>query len=192
MEVQACPIGAATAACPGRPALRERNANGSRASRHARVCASLRPRMTQLVTRHAAPRCPGAQARFRIGVQRDVGHGRDDVGAGLEDARRTLQRDAADADERDRRRCGASIRRARSRPCGAEAHRLEDRRVDRPERDIVGRDAKRPVELGLVMAADAELQPGRPDRGEIGGVEILLAEMDEVAALRRWRGASSR
>jgi hypothetical protein len=39
------------------------------------------------------------------------------------------------------------------------------------------------VELGMVVGADAEPNPGAPDRGEIGAVEILLPEMDEIAPL---------
>ena len=35
----------------------------------------------------------------------------------------------------------------RSSPCGAEAHGLQDRRIDRPERDIVGRRAPAPARV---------------------------------------------
>ena len=88
------------------------------------------------------------------------------------------------------------IRRFHSRdplePLPVPTHRLEDRRIDGTERHVVGAKRQRPVELGLVMGADAEPQAGGADRREVGGIEVLLAEMDEVAALRRWRAASNR
>jgi len=34
----------------------------------------------------------------------------------------------------------------------------------------------------MIVRADAEPQPGAPDRGEVGGFQILLAEVDERAA----------
>ena len=65
-------------------------------------------------------RDPFARARFRIGVERDVGDDRDDVGAGREAqlARSTLRPPIATSGIAPMRRFHSPIR---SRPCGAKA-----------------------------------------------------------------------
>src|SRR3546814_6592560 len=46
---------------------------------------------------------PGAGARLRVGIEGDVGHDGEDVGAGGQHAGRALDRQAADGDQRDRK-----------------------------------------------------------------------------------------
>ena len=93
---------------------------------------------------------------------------------------RTLGRDAADGDEgaidpgAPFGEAGQALRRPR--------HRLERRRIDGTERDVVGPRRKRRVELFGCVGAYAEPDPGPPDGREVGRGEILLAEMDEVRA----------
>ena len=72
-------------------------------------------------SRRARRRDPFAGSRLRIGVQRDVGDDRDDIGAGGEARLAALDVEAADRDQRNVRRRAASIRRCVSRPCGANA-----------------------------------------------------------------------
>ena len=60
-----------------------------------------------------------------------------------------------------------------SRPCGAKAMALRSVGIDRAERDIVGLELERALELGFVMRADAELHPGLADRADIRAVEIV-------------------
>ena len=63
-------------------------------------------------------------------------------------------------------------------PLRRERHRLEDGRIDRPQRDIVGFERQRALELRFIVRADAELEPGPADGGDVGVVEIALAEVD--------------
>ena len=98
---------------------------------------------------------PVARALLRIGVERDVCHHRCAVGPCVKDARRSLQRDPADADQRNVADALAPFPDAREALWG-EGHLLQNRRVDRPERDIVGARRERAVKLGLVMRRDAE------------------------------------
>ena len=63
-----------------------------------------------------------------------------------------------------------------------ERHLFQDRRIDRPERDIIGLRLQRAIKFGLVMRRDAEAEARAADGGKIGRIEIALAEMDEVAA----------
>ena len=64
-----------------------------------------------------------------------------------------------------------------------ERHRLEDRRIDRAERDVIGRERERALEFRVVVRADAEPQACLADRAHVGAVEIALAEMDPGRAL---------
>ena len=64
-----------------------------------------------------------------------------------------------------------------------EGHGLENRRIDRPERDVVRIEAQRALQLGVVVGADAEPQARLADRADVGVVEIALAEMDPRRAL---------
>ncbi len=61
-------------------------------------------------------------------------------------------------------------------------HRFQRGGVDGPERDIVGCGGKRPVQLLGAMRADADLHARGPDGGEVGGGQVLLAEMHEAGA----------
>ena len=63
-----------------------------------------------------------------------------------------------------------------------EAHRLQRRREDRAERDIIGLGGERGLQLGIVMRREAERQPRLLDRGDVGLGEILLAEMKMLGA----------
>ena len=71
----------------------------------------------------------------------------------------------------------------RSQALRRESHGLENRRIDRPERDIVGIELERALKLGVVVGADAEPHAGLSDRADVGLVEIVLAEMDPSGAL---------
>ncbi len=71
----------------------------------------------------------------------------------------------------------------RVKPLRRKGHRLEDGRIDRPERDIVGLERERALELGLVMRRDAELDARPADGRDVGAVEIALAEMHPGRAL---------
>ncbi len=70
-----------------------------------------------------------------------------------------------------------ALRNALRRP----GHCLEDGREDGAEGHVIGRDGERAVKFGFIMGADAEPQAMAADGGEIGRLQILLAEMDEVA-----------
>ena len=61
-------------------------------------------------------------------------------------------------------------------------HLFQDSRVDRPERYIVGGCGEGRFQFGVVMRAEAQPQPGPPDRRKIGLGEIVLAEMNEIRA----------
>ncbi len=63
-------------------------------------------------------------------------------------------------------------------------HSLENGRVNRSERDIVGLGSKCCLQFRLVMGAESELQAGGADCAKVGLRQVLLAEMDEVAAFR--------
>src|SRR5690606_7202943 len=132
---------------------------------------------------HSGSSCrlqPLADPCLGIRVERDIGDDRDDVGPGGERLRRALDAQAADGDERD----GADASLPLADPPEALAvppHLLEDRRPDRAERDVIGRNRKRALELRLVMGRHAEPDPGAADRGDVGIVQILLTQMDPLA-----------
>lgn len=60
---------------------------------------------------------------------------------------------------------------------------FENGRIDGEERDIVGNERKREVELGLVMDWKEEFKKKGEDGVEIGKVKVLMEEMDEVEEL---------
>ena len=134
------------------------------------------------------PSCPSRcgdpfpRADLRIGVQRDVGDDRNDAAPA---ARQSLARSTLSppmATSGGRRRYGASIRRCR-RALRGEGHRLEDRRIDRSERDIVGLEPQRAVQLRLVMRRHPKLEAGLADGPNVRAVEVALAQVDPVRAL---------
>src|SRR6478609_8818037 len=87
----------------------------------------------RLFTRHLdkRPRTP-----FRIGIAQDVRHDSNGIRARREHARRTLQSNAADRDERQR--ADAALPFAdRVQSLRREAHLFQDRRIDRTERDVI-------------------------------------------------------
>src|SRR5271165_370852 len=125
---------------------------------------------------------PFSRARLRIGVQRDVGDDRDDVRAGLQAQFRPLGVEAADGDKRNGAEAALPVPDPFE-PLRGEGHRFQDRRVDRPERDIVGLKLERALEFGVVVRADAEPEARAADGGNVRAVEIALAEVNPGGAL---------
>src|SRR5690606_40837606 len=124
---------------------------------------------------------PFACARLGPRMANDI---RDDgraIRAGRERRACPLRRQPADRDER-----GAADETLRFRdplePSLRPRHRRRLGREDRTERDVVGLQAERPLELGAIARVDAEPDLRAADRSEIGPVEIALPEMDEIAA----------
>jgi hypothetical protein len=124
---------------------------------------------------------PIARALVRIGVQRNVGDDGRAVRSGFKDSGDPRERDPADRNEGyladfhlPFRYAGQALR--------CESHGFQDRRIDRPKRDVIRADLASTRELGFVMGRDAEFYPSAADRTKIRGREIALAEMDEVAA----------
>src|SRR5690606_33170563 len=62
-------------------------------------------------------------------------------------------------------------------------HRLQHRREDRTERDVIRIDCQRALELRMIVRADADPDACVPNRGNIRAFEIALPEMDEAAVL---------
>src|SRR5512143_273016 len=123
---------------------------------------------------------PAPHSLLRVSACHDVGAHGDAVGARSERERSTLSRYAADGDESaiDLRSPFGEAWQPLRRP----RHRLESRRIDGTERDIVGRCRKCHLELFGRMGAHAEPDPGCPNGRKIGRGEILLAEMHETCA----------
>ena len=95
---------------------------------------------------------------------------------------RPFDAEAADRDQRDRADAALPLADALQ-ALRRDSHGLENRRIDRPERDVVGIELKRALKLGVVVGADAEPHAGLPDRADVGLIEIVLAEMDPSGAL---------
>ena len=111
----------------------------------------------------------------------NVGHRGRAIRPGFKDPRGALQRDPADPNKRylagfllPFRNAGQSLRR--------EGHGFQDRRIDRPQRDVIRVCVEGPRELGVVMGRDAEFCTRAADRTKVRRFEIALAEMDEIAA----------
>ncbi len=104
--------------------------------------------------------------------------------------RRAVERDAANRHQRatDSLAPFGDARQTLRRP----GHRFQRGGVDGAERDIVGLGFQSDLQLLEAMRADADLDVGGPDGAEIGGSEILLAEMHEIRAERRWPRANNR
>ena len=85
----------------------------------------------------------------------------------LRHARRALQRDPADADERNVADALLPFPEARE-ALRREGHLLQYGRIDRAERDIVGLRRERAIKFGLVVRRDAESQPRAADRRQVG------------------------
>ena len=116
-----------------------------------------------------------------VGVAQDVGNDAGAVRPRGEGGDGAFRRQSADRDQRrlaDRRLPGAEP----GEPLRRKFHLFQKRRIDRPERDIVGGDGQRPVAFGFVMGRNADPDAGAAQRRNIGPVEIALAEMDEIAA----------
>src|SRR5690606_8925480 len=62
-------------------------------------------------------------------------------------------------------------------------HRLENRRVDGTQSNVVRLRRQSGFEFGMVVGRQAQLQPGLPDRRQVRRGEVLLAEMNEIATL---------
>ena len=92
-----------------------------------------------------------------------------------------LEVEAADRDQWDIADAPLPFADARE-PLRRKSHHLQDRRIDRAKRDIIGLEAQRALEFRVVMRADADAQPARADRVHVGAVEIALPEMDAVGA----------
>src|SRR5208283_4597088 len=111
-----------------------------------------------------------------------VSHDASAVGPCSQARLRAFGRQAPDRNERDRadpRLPFADPREALRR----EGHRLQQRRIDRPQSEIVGSKRKRSFKLFFIVSGDAQLDAGGRERSEIRAVEILLAEMHEPASL---------
>ena len=121
------------------------------------------------------------RAPFRIGVERDVGDDGRAIGASGKAKRRPLQTDAANGDERPLADQPLPFADALQ-PLRRERHRLQDGRIDRPERDIIGIERQSAIKLGMIMRADPDAQARRANALHIGAVEIALAEMNEIGA----------
>ena len=124
---------------------------------------------------HSLARC------LRIGVERDVGDDGDDVGAGGKTQLRPFDVKSADRDQRDR--ADAALPHAdRLEPLRRERHRLELGRIDRPKRDIVGREGKSSHQLSIVMGADSKSDSRLAHGEHIRLVEIALPEVNPVSS----------
>jgi hypothetical protein len=114
---------------------------------------------------------PIARPLFGIGVPRNVGDYRRAVRSGLKHIRDPRERDPADADKRYVADFLLPFRYARQ-TLRREGHGFQDRRVDRPERDIIRACIERAEKLGFVMRGDAEFYPRAADRTKVRRREI--------------------
>ena len=115
-------------------------------------------------------------------IERDVGDDGDDVRARGETQLRPFDVEAADRDQRDRADAALPLSDTLQ-ALRRKSHGLENCRIDRAERDVVGIEPERAVQFGVVVGADAEPQARLADRADVGMVQIGLAEMDPSGAL---------
>ena len=124
---------------------------------------------------------PIPRALLGIGVPGNVGDDRRAIRSGLKHSRDPRERDPPDRNEGYLADFLLPFRDARQ-ALRREGHGFQDRRIDRPKRDIIRACVECTGELGFVMGRDAEFYPCAADRTKVRRVEIALAEMDEIAA----------
>lgn len=119
---------------------------------------------------------------LRIRIESNVGDNGRAVGAGCKNAGEAVGAQATDRHERqipDR----PFPERQPVQPLGRPGHLLENRRVDWAERDIIRLCGECRRKFRVIVTGKAELQPGTADGRQVSNCEILLAEMNEIAAL---------
>src|SRR5262245_54558922 len=124
---------------------------------------------------------PVPRALFGIGVQRHIGASGGAVCACFEDSIHALQRNPADGNERDVADSFLPFGDARQALRG-KGHGFQNRRIDGAERDVIWLERQGAAELFLIMGGHTQTQTSAADCGKIGGIEIALAEMDEIAS----------